>query len=278
MAYDLYPQPAARAGGDSDVQVAHRHLDAPPRPEGANGFHPATDDATDPFRLQECWVAAVDGGAAHHVDLHWQLLNAPALAQVLPPAACLTRPRPLPRLSAEARAMARTLMLVHACIHRAQHVTAPYFVGGRQYHGGDRLVWLYDLHLLCAALSAAEWAETVSLAATDGVAATCLDGLAAARRELDSAVPASVLHRLAQAKAQCRGPAYLRARQFGRAWEDLKAISGLRRKIHFMRARALPDAGFMRAKSPRLAALPLPLLYARRVIDLVRPRREQDWR
>lgn len=78
LAYDLYDEPAARARGDSDVLVALDDLPAARRVLGSIGFARGADQLpADDLALQEIWSLAGEGGLQHHIDLHWQLLNAP---------------------------------------------------------------------------------------------------------------------------------------------------------------------------------------------------------
>jgi hypothetical protein len=276
LAYSLFAVPATRTRGDSDVLIGPADLHRARDLLANLGFERISGDNDPGFTLQEVWSYTRDAVTAHHIDLHWQLLNAPALAAVLPVAECFANPLPLPALCADAWAMNRVAMLVHACIHRWLHTIAPYFVNGPAYFGGDRLIWLVDIHLLAEALSEVEWARFVALATARGIAAPCLDGLLTAQRSLATRLPAGPIAALKAAHSTT--PAYLRSRQLGRAWAVFKAIPGLRRKLDFARARTFPPASFIRDKYPRLAGLPLPLLYARRMIDLIRRRPDQGAR
>ena len=181
--------------------------------------------------------------------------------------------RALPRLGPSARAMSRPLTLLHSCIHRAMHLTSPYFVNGVTYYGGDRLIWARDIDLLAAALSQREWQDFAAAAIDQGVAAVCRDGLALAQRTLKSNIPAGVMTLLETVRAEQPSAYLLGAGQARRAWLDFRAIPGWRRKLAYVGARSLPSARFMRGKYPRLANRPLALLHAKRMIDLLRPRR-----
>ncbi len=71
---------------------------------------------------------------------------------------------PLPALGRNAHAIAPVHALLLACIHRAGHANAPYHVDGIASPEGDRLIWLYDIHLLVGGMSAGELDEFVALA------------------------------------------------------------------------------------------------------------------
>ena len=84
LAYDLYPEPSARSRGDSDVLIAPGDLADARRVLARLGFDRGSDEtASDDLALQETWSITGERGLQHHIDLHWQLLNAPALAGVM---------------------------------------------------------------------------------------------------------------------------------------------------------------------------------------------------
>lgn len=273
LAYDLYPAPAARSRGDSDLLIDPAQLDQTRGMLGRLGFERESEDLpADDLALQEVWSAPGYGGTRHHIDLHWQLLNAPALRKVMDMASCADQPLALPRLGPGAVAMSHVSTLLHTCVHRAMHITAPYFVGGATYYGGDRLIWAKDIDLLAAALSEVEWDEFADRALGQRVAVVCLNGLEAARRALGTTTPAPVLDRLGEARDEPASAYLLEAGQVRRSWADLLAIGGWKRKLAYAAARALPSPAFMRSKYPDMRDRPLAALHARRMIDLVRTR------
>ena len=278
LAYDLYTHPGIRERGDSDLLIDPCDLAAARRILARQGFERLSgDDAgSEDFRLQEVWGRSCGGDMAHHIDLHWHLLNAPALAELFPFAECAQDQIALPRLGPNAWAMDRVRTLIHTCIHRTMNFISPYFVDGQTYYGGDRLIWLNDIRLLVDSFSPAQWETFCHVASSKGVAAECLDGLIASQRFLGTPIPHSVRKSLGAATTTPGPGAYLRSRQLGRAWRDLHAIRGLRRKLSYLRARAFPTRPFIRDKYPRHAGLPLPMLYAWRMVDLIRPRPTQS--
>ncbi len=274
LAYDLYALPSTRARGDTDLLVAETDLMA------ARGVlerldydvQPLDEGIADDLALQEVWSLRCGAGTSHHIDLHWQLINAPALGDLLDFATCAVDPLPLPRLGPTAQAMNRPLTLLHSCVHRAMHLTSPYIVDGVTHYGGDRLIWAKDIDLLAAALSADEWHDFTSAAITQGVAAVCANGLAFAHASLGTAVPEVVTMALGQVRGEWASSYLLGAGQARRAWLDLRSVVGWRRKLAYIGARSLPSARFMRGKYPELGGQPLAMLHIRRVIDLFRPR------
>lgn len=277
LAYDLYPSPATRARGDSDLLVAPADLGAVRSILTRLGYRckPLDEAVADDLTLQEVWSLTWEGGTEHHIDLHWQLLNAPALRGVLEFSDCSARSIALPQLSPDALAMGHVLTLLHTCVHRAMHITSPYFVDGITYYGGDRLIWSNDISLLARSLSDTDWRHFSALAGTQGVARVCLNGLETARCSLGTKIPDWVCDELSALGPERASAYLLDSRQMGRAWKDLLAIRGWRRKVAYVAARALPSPAFVRGKYPKMSHMPLGLLYARRMVDLIRTRPKQ---
>ena len=166
--------------------------------------------------------------------------------------------------------MNRPLTLLHTCVYRTLHIASPYFVDGVTYYGGDRLIWAHDIHLLAGSLSDAQWHRFVTLARRQRVARVYLDGIMIAARSLGTDIPVSIVNDLGEVRGESASTCLLDARQFGRSWQDLCAVRGWRRKLAYAGLRMLPSPAFTRGKYPRIAMLPLALLYARRMMDLVR--------
>lgn len=279
LAYDLYEIPANRARGDTDILVDRADL-ARTRARLAKAgfrFDAASAGVPDSLRLQEVWVLAADRG--HEIDLHWSAVNSHALNRTLTFADCSASLHNLPALGDGALAMDRVTALVHACIHRAQHVVSPYIVSGTAYYGGDRLIWSYDIHLLGGTLTAEDWTGLCNMALNKGVAEICLDGLLAAQEAFGELVPAQVTETLRRAPGGSRAAKYLfGSGKMGRAWMDLGAVEGWRDKLAYLAHRAVPSPAFMRAKYPDWANRGVARLYFRRIAELWHHRSEAGGR
>ena len=167
--------------------------------------------------------------------------------------------------------MDRVRLLIQTCLHRAVHYNTPYFVDGTAHYGSGRLIWSYDIHLLASAFDDGQWAQFRTLAKQKRVAGICLDGLLHANASLGTQIPRDVQSDLETSAGKDRRNAYLvRSRAISRAWQDIRAIPGLASKFRYARARILPDSRFIRAKYPNMTNASLPLLFARRLLSLVR--------
>lgn len=273
LAYDLYANPATRARGDTDLLIERANLVPARQILEALEFKRVTlgEGPFGDIHLQEVWRRDCSDGMAHDIDLHWQTMNAPALEGLLSFADCIADPLALPRLCEAASTMDRGAMLLHLCLHRAAHVTNPYYVDGIAYYGGDRLIWAQDIHLVAGALANSGWAAFCQAAECGGVAGLCLDTLKLVRTRLGTAIPGFVLEQLAAAPQASRATNYmLNSGRLEQTLSDIRALPGLRRKLAYAGARILPSGAFMRAKYPGLDSYPLPLLYLWRVAQWLR--------
>jgi len=270
LAYDLYGSPSDRARGDSDVLVAERSLQAAREALSDAGFQRQVEGGELPqeLRAQESW-AVLSGGSNHVVDLHWHVLNAPALYGHFTFEELWQTRRKVSKLDDAAFVPAREILLAHACVHRAFHQCSPYFVGERTYFGGDRLIWLLDLALLGRSLSRRDWARFVSFATARGLGPISLEGLVSSEARFGPFCLPEVKRELGKAGSN----SYLASGQLGRAVMDWWAVRGPQRKAQYALAKLLPSRQFMQAKYPSERDKPLPLLYLRRVRELIRPRR-----
>lgn len=280
LAYDLYPNPATRTRGDSDVLVDRGQLERARTVLADLGFvaDPNVAGLSDDVHLQEIWRFEHADESRHDIDLHWQVMNSFALSKILGVEACFTNAIALPRLAPQARGLDHVSMMVHTALHKATHIVSPYFADGQAYFGGDRLIWGYDVHLLAQAFSPDDWTRLVQVARRDGTAEVCMAALAFACDRLGTDVPKKVYDELDDAVPHDRQSGFLlRSGQLDRAWSDLRAVPGWRSKAAYFASRVFPPSAFVRAKYPELADRPLVVLYLRRLMSLFRqrPRRGQ---
>lgn len=117
------------------------------------------------------------------LDMHWHLLNVPLFRGLLPFDELLAGSISLPRMAPGTRGLGRVHAFAHACMHRASNLCAGL---------GDRLKWLYDLHLLAGSFTAADWQELTELSAQHGLCGICAEGIDATATVFGTAVPANV--------------------------------------------------------------------------------------
>ena len=174
---------------------------------------------------------------------------------------------PLPALGPNARALAPVHALLFACIHRAGHAHAPLFVDGIAHYGGDRLIWLYDIHLLVARMSAEDLDEFATLAAAKEIKAICAEALQRTRECFATPIPAQVIDALSKPGPVEPSARYLSGGRARQMLGDFLALDRWSDRGNWLRELAFPSAGYMRSKYPDGAGSWLPVLYARRALS-----------
>lgn len=237
LAYWLYPAPYLRECADIDLLFRSRaEAEQAAVLMQVHGYvpgHPPGDLAYE----MSCELRR--GGANRLIlDLHWRVANAPLFADTLDFDGLQARSIALPLLGANARGLAPPDAFANACLHRSLNLFRT---------PGDRLKWLYDIHLLCASLQPPAWDTFVALCRERGLCGVCHDGIATTVAAFGTPLPAALLDALA----------------VGRGGEWFDAVR-LRRwsYLQYCNLAALPDAMTRLRWVWQRIFLPLPTLRA----------------
>jgi hypothetical protein len=149
-------------------------------------------------------------------------------------------------------------------MHRSTHKQNPYYVGGEAHHDANRLIWLYDIHLLACELKPRDFAEFNRLAGEKGLRAVCLEGVQIAQACFRTAYSEAVLAALAHTGPIEPAATYLGAGKWRRQWMDLCALGSLSRQVRWCREVLFPSSAYMRGKYSDHPNAWLPWLYLRR--------------
>ena len=269
LAYHVYREPWSRARADTDLLVHPVDLDAARQALAGSGLIAPTPGGGDTGALQETWRANI-GGAEHAIDLHLAPFNSHFLAEILPTEECFDHSVPLEALGEGARMLAPAHLLLHVCIHRNMHRTAPYFSGGEPLFGADRLIWGMDIALLAGSFGEEDWRAFVGLARAKEVEHAMAEALRFAARAAGATIPQSVIAELSRSDDNGKRSAYLlKAGRRSRLMANLRASGGWRRGLGQLRSLAAPPDRSLRARYPEWKRAPRILLLARRMFDFV---------
>lgn len=260
LAYGLYPDPALRRRGDTDLFVP------PPQREQAIALLRDLGWSLEmgtrgEFVSYQAALSRTTPEGVHALDLHWRINNAQVLAPLFTHDELHARAVPLPALAPHARGPDDVDALLIACMHRATHRHNPYTVDGEAHHDPDRLIWLADIDLLARRLTGAHWATLVERATRKGLRRVCLDGLSSAEAAFVTPWPQSVREALATPGRE--GPwDYLQADRMRQLGLDFGALPWSAR-LRYLAELAFPSPAYMRERFGASRS-GLPLLYLRR--------------
>jgi hypothetical protein len=264
LAYGLYPNPVLRTRGDTDLLIPLHARGRATEVLAHMGFQRDPGVRGDCMSHQESLTYAEPGGSHHCLDLHWQVNNEGLLVELFTYEELRARAQPLPELGPRAIAPDPLHALLLACMHRSRHKQAPYYVDGVAHYSGDRLIWLYDIHLLAQRLTGDDWHELIEMATRKGLRALCREGLHLARMCSSTEVPPEVMEALARPGNPEPIAAYMERSAIRRLWMDFCVIGGWRYKLGFLSEKLFPPAGYMRQQYPDAKLTWLPWLYLRR--------------
>ena len=267
LAYGLYPSPVLRSRGDTDLMVPFLDRERVAEALESLGFIRDAGVRGDFMSYQATFTQTEASGSSHSLDLHWRINNAQLLARLFTYETLWSRAQALPELSPHAFAARPVDALLLACMHRSKHKQAPYFVDGVAHYSGDRLIWLYDIHLLAQKLTQDEWHEFIDLATQKGLRAVCLEGLSLAQTCFSTPVPGEVLEALARPGQPEPIAQYMESSALRRLWMDFCAIDGWRYKLGFLTEKLFPPASYMLQQYPDAGSVWLPWLHLRRATD-----------
>lgn len=257
LAYWLYPEPYLRSRCDTDLlvpdrEVAERLLQI----LQARGYQRMVT-------VEGAWVSQEIAcsrsgllGVTHTLDVHWRLSNMQRFARVLDFAELAAEAVPLPGLCPQARGLGAVHALLLAAMHRIAHLADG---------SANRLIWLWDLHLLAQGLSEAQWGELLALAGRTGQCGVCLDGLRRAAETFGTALPVGLAEALEEAAVrEGFDPRRVNTR-LGVELSNLRSLGSWSERLGLLKEHLFPPADYLLAKYGTSARGRLPLLYLRRI-------------
>ncbi len=260
LAFTLYSRPDLRARIDSDILIARAARDA------ANeifvtelGYQAPTKLSGDFTATQTQYARWENEGLVHVVDLHWRLASTQLFAHVLSFEELLAASEPVPALGVWARGPSRVHALVIACLHRVAH----------HHDEADVFKWLFDIHLLASELTGAEWDAFAAFVLEREVSTVSLECLLRSAEWFRTRIPARIRTdaRFTEAAPREATAAYLRVRpKAHEVLDDLRALATWRERLSLLREHLVPPADYMKSVYAPQSRVPLPLLYAARLL------------
>jgi hypothetical protein len=235
LAYTHYPSPGLRERADDDLFIDLRDIRAICRVLSELGY-----EISGTLYSSHQFTAVQEGkaGVASQIDVHWRISNSPRYARFLSFAEAATRSVRIPKVREHARGLGAVDALMLACVHRAANPD----------HDQNRLIWLYDIHLLAEALDAGQQAEFADLARRRGTASVCLEGIALAQRRLGTAFSDETKERLALAAAEEVADPRFSESYLALVLDDLRHLAGIRPRLGLVRELLFPPAGTMKER------------------------------
>ena len=266
LAYSIYPSPALRPRADTDLLIRSTDRAVTARVLSELGYEKPNATSGELVTYQCGYIKRDRFHIDHVLDVHWRISNTQMFSRALDYEELRSRSVPLAALGQHARALAPADALLLACMHRAHHIHSQYRVDGVSSSGGDRLIWLYDVHLLIHAMSPRELEEFTRLADKRGMRAICSDGLLRARQCFGTRVPEEVLPSLSRTGPSEPSAAHLRAGNMRHLLTEIRSLPCWRDRVTLLGEHLFPPPDYMLEKYAVTSRAWLPMLYLQRGI------------
>jgi len=268
LAYTLYPTPPLRSRSDTDLLIEKENFHAADEVFMRLGYERANAVTGELVSSQLSYCKQDDYGVSHNFDLHWRISNAYVFGETFVFDELWASSNAIPALGAHARGLGAEHALLLACMHRLTHRQAPYYVDGVAHYDSDRLIWLYDIHLLARAMTASQWERVIEVATEKGLQEICLDGLQAAANSLGTVVPAPIMQSLSR-RANRRVTPVANFAVAAWRWEltGLWVLPNWRARFKLLAEHLFPSRSYMLSKYRFTNHKLLPYYYFRRAVE-----------
>ncbi len=186
LSYTLYPKPYLRERCDTDMLFSDRkQANAARDLLLKRGYQQPNAVSGDFVSHQFACYRTTGTGIVHSLDMHWHLNNDHFFASAFSFDEFVQQTIPIPGLGENARTLEPVHALLLACMHRVGHL---------KDGTGERLVWLYDIHLLAGQFSEKQWKVFEELTLDRKLESVCLDSMEASRKAFKTRIPENILH------------------------------------------------------------------------------------
>jgi hypothetical protein len=254
LAYTAYASPHLRPASDIDLFIASEALTAAENVLIACGYTRRLEPDAELASGQRHFERD-DGFGKELVDLHWRVSNVRLFERVLSFDEAWRSSVAVPRLGSSARTLGRPDAIVLACVHRIAH-----------HYDDPDLLWLWDIHLLCAALTDADADAILTRAMSNGVCSVVAHSLSLTREQFGTIIPANLVERLDSAGRHERAAEFVsgRLRQIDILRSDL-ATGSMLSNLQLLREHLFPSPVYMRRTYAGWPAVLMPVAYLHRI-------------
>ncbi len=197
-------------------------------------------------------------GIIHALDCHWKVNNHQLFARLLPFQELEKNTVGVPFLGKHAVTLDNLYSLLFTCMHLVVH----------QAEGIDnRLIWAYDIHLLCNSFSDDNWKQFIRLSTEKQVCSICLDRFKKTQRKLGTRIPTFVTERLSVSSVDEPFTERIGRSQLHITLANFQALPSWQARIHLLKEYLFPDRTYIIRKYNIKSNPPLPALYFIRVLQ-----------
>jgi hypothetical protein len=258
LAYSHYPEPYLRSRCDTDILFATKE-DAEKawlilkelgyeRPNAVSGEYVSHEFSC--YRKEKI-------GISHAMDIHWKISNSQVYARAFAFEELYSQSRTVDELDEDAHALSDTYALLLACLHRIAH---------KPEGMHNRLIWLYDIHLLATGFTPEQWEELYTLTSQKGFCGICLDGLKTTMATLGTDINDDLIKQFEESAKNEKYDSGINDSRIGSTITNLQALPDWKSKLILVKELFFPDPNYMMVKFDTRNKALLPYLYLKRAV------------
>lgn len=239
LAHTYYPEPWMRPRTDSDCLISQQDHDK---------FEAVLISQLEFKKLfaiegklvsyQSTYVRKLTKNTNLILDLHWRINNRQTLAKLYTIDEISERGTTTASLNNAVIIPSAVDSILLSCIHRLGHHT-----------GDERLIWLYDIHILANILDEDSWEELCLLCEDKMIAAITLDALNVCKDLLNTDIPESA-EKLLRELASRDEPSKLMLKRSTTQWQlfkqDLNSLDNYKLKAQLLKENLFPSSEYIR--------------------------------
>jgi hypothetical protein len=134
------------------------------------------------------------------------------------------------------------------------------------YHDPNRLIWLYDVHLLISRMSESEWQDFAQIAVRFGIQDICLEPVVKSCKLFAGEMPEMALRALDKRVSTRAGRSRFEKSHLGLMIDDMRQLRGIRSRMELAREYLIPPGEYLLQRYGKTEPYWVPILYFRYLI------------
>lgn len=253
-----YPEPYLRTRHDTDLLIQASEKNGVQKIFQEAGFQPVTAIEGDAVNYQLSYRGCDNNGTPHTYDVHWRVFNPEVFSDILPYEDIQAESVSVSIGLQTASVLSPRHAFMHAVLHRAAH-----------HWNEQKLIWIYDLHLLLLKTTQEEQKEWAAFVQKKGLTRLFTESVQTLLENFPSAPAEIFLSLLGPSSYEHPAVNFLnaKARLINLFAMNLRAQKGWGRKLSLLRENLFPSPQYILGKYQTQNFWALPWLYLRRLVE-----------
>jgi len=241
LAYFSYKNAWQRPRGDSDILIYKEQLDTVGQSLISLGYKAQTSVSGKYISYQQSFSKTVTPEFTHTIDVHWRVSNRQILANCYTLDELLENSRKIViNENSEMKIPSAIDSILLAVTHRKGH-----------HAEQERLIWLYDIHLLCNDMEEDQWPMLLAKARNKKITTLTLEALKFTESLFSSPVPNKVFETLKRSSTEEPSSIFLDESKSELAvfWADAKhGLDSPLSRLRLLKEHLLPSRAYLKQK------------------------------